>query len=122
MTTFQASGAGQAIEDGFILASVLSQPSVTHTTLPAALQAYDDVRRPFAQTVQERSRENGDISHLRRCGWEDVSAAQSAAGGFPREKLVRVGEEIDKMMNWAIDGTITEDRERAITLVKELTA
>ena len=122
MTTFQASGAGQAIEDGFILASVLSQPSVTHTTLPAALQVYDVVRRPFAQTVQERSRENGDISHLRRCGWEDVSAAQSAAGGFPREKLVRVGQEIDKMMNWAIDGTITEDRERAITLVKELTA
>ena len=122
MTTFQASGAGQAIEDGFILASILSQPSVTRATLPAALQAYDDVRRPFAQTVQERSRENGDISHLRRCGWEDVNAAQSAAGGFPREKLVRVGQEIDKMMNWAIDGTITEDRERAITLVKELTA
>ena len=91
MTTFQASGAGQAIEDGFILASVLSQPSVTRATLPAALQVYDAVRRPFAQTVQERSRENGDISHLRRCGWEDVSAAQSAAGGFPREKLIRVG-------------------------------
>ncbi|KAI0664557.1 FAD/NAD(P)-binding domain-containing protein [Cubamyces menziesii] len=59
MMPYQGSGAGQAIEDAYVLSAVLSDPRTTRTTLERALHAYDAVRRPFALRVQESSRENG---------------------------------------------------------------
>ena len=120
MTTFQASGAGQAIEDGFVLAAALGAPGVVRETHPAALRAYDAVRRPRAQAVQRRSRANGELSHLRAGAWAGVSAETSAAGGFEREKLVQVGQEIARMMDWAVDGSVMEDRERVVEIVRGL--
>ncbi|KAF6760711.1 salicylate hydroxylase [Ephemerocybe angulata] len=55
----QGSGAGQAIEDAFVLATVLAHPSTTRENLSRALSIFDQVRRPVAQDVDDRNRLNG---------------------------------------------------------------
>ncbi|KAJ7923468.1 hypothetical protein B0H13DRAFT_1979915 [Mycena leptocephala] len=59
MTPHQGSGAGQAIEDAYILATVLGHRSTTRANIPRALQIFDEIRRPAAAAVMEASRMNG---------------------------------------------------------------
>ncbi|KAH9921675.1 FAD/NAD-P-binding domain-containing protein [Epithele typhae] len=119
MTPNQGSGAGQAIEDGFILATILSQPGVSRATLPEALEIYDALRRPVSQGVHRRSRQTGHIVSLESAGWENVSAAESARGGFPKDMFDRVGAEIEKEMAWVGASSVMDDRARACEMVRE---
>lgn len=69
-------GAGQALEDGWVLARALAdhlagasslprpRRCVTTTTLEAAMQLYQDVRRPRAERVQAGSRRAGDTYEM----------------------------------------------------------
>ena len=66
MTPFQASGAGQAIEDALILSTILGNPKTSLTNVHTALEVYDEIRRPFALDIQERSRLNGQQASLSR--------------------------------------------------------
>jgi salicylate hydroxylase len=50
-------GGNQAIEDGVALAILLAGRSASD--VPAALRAYEDLRRPRASMVQSESRRNG---------------------------------------------------------------
>ncbi|KAJ7289283.1 hypothetical protein C8J57DRAFT_428970 [Mycena rebaudengoi] len=59
MAPHQGSGAGQAIEDAYILATALGHRSTTRETLPRALRVFDEVRRPAATAVMEKSRMAG---------------------------------------------------------------
>ncbi|KAF4610492.1 hypothetical protein D9613_007229 [Agrocybe pediades] len=59
MTPHQGSGAGQAIEDAYILATLLGHPLTTKDTISRALGIYDHIRRPLAYKVHECSRKNG---------------------------------------------------------------
>ncbi|KAF9563568.1 FAD/NAD(P)-binding domain-containing protein [Agrocybe pediades] len=59
MTPHQGSGAGQAIEDAYILATLLGHPLTTRDTISRALGIYDHIRRPLAYKVHECSRKNG---------------------------------------------------------------
>ena len=60
MTPWQGAGAGQAIEDAFILQSLLGKIKETHD-IAAAFKAYDAVRRPRSQQVAASSRGTGMI-------------------------------------------------------------
>ena len=66
MTPFQASGAGQAIEDALILSTILGNSNITLPNVHTALEVYDEIRRPFALDIQERSRQNGQQASLWR--------------------------------------------------------
>ncbi|PPQ74337.1 hypothetical protein CVT24_000691 [Panaeolus cyanescens] len=59
MTPHQGSGAGQAIEDAYILSTILGHPNTNLSNIGSALKIYDRLRRPVAQKVHERSRLNG---------------------------------------------------------------
>ncbi|THH03319.1 hypothetical protein EW145_g6350 [Phellinidium pouzarii] len=59
MATHLGAGAGQAIEDGFVLGQLLSQRLVTRANVSLALKVYDAVRRPFGNGMVERSRQTG---------------------------------------------------------------
>ncbi|KIJ98994.1 hypothetical protein K443DRAFT_189327 [Laccaria amethystina LaAM-08-1] len=61
MTPHQGSGAGQAIEDGYVLATILGHPATTRETIGRSMLIYDQVRRPVAQSVHEVARQNGRI-------------------------------------------------------------
>ncbi|KAH9921689.1 FAD/NAD(P)-binding domain-containing protein [Epithele typhae] len=105
--------------DGFILATILSQPGVSRATLPEALEVYDALRRPVSQDVHRRSRQTGHTINLERAGWENVSAAESARGGFPKEMLDRVGAAIEEEMAWVGASSIMDDHARACEMVRE---
>lgn len=55
MSTHFGAGAGQAIDDSYILGRILSHPLVTTDNVATALQVYDAIRRPVASDVVERS-------------------------------------------------------------------
>ena len=63
MLPFLAQGAAQAIEDGVALASLLSRVD-SEAAVPAALQAYEAIRRPRVTRVQAMSAANKVRSHL----------------------------------------------------------
>lgn len=64
MTPHQGSGAGQGIEDAYVLAALLAHPRTTRETLPVALKAYEAIRLPFAIDVQRRSSRSGRLLQL----------------------------------------------------------
>ncbi len=62
MLPFQAQGAGQAVEDGAVLAETLTH--VANSDVPAALEAYAERRKPRTLKVQQASRYNADLWHM----------------------------------------------------------
>jgi salicylate hydroxylase len=62
MLPFQAQGAGQAIEDGAVIAEELA--GVASSDVPAALVRYAQRRQPRTRRVQEASRHNASLWHL----------------------------------------------------------
>lgn len=59
----QAAGAGQGLEDALILSRILGLVKDTNQ-LDAALQVYDSIRRPRAQSVVRESRDVGQAYFL----------------------------------------------------------
>lgn len=57
---WQASGGGQAFEDGMILGALLKHVS-SADQIPAAFRIYDEVRRPHAQKILKSSRKSGMV-------------------------------------------------------------
>ena len=72
MSPYQGSGAGQAIEDAYVLAALLADPRTTVATLPAALKIYQDVRLPFANKIQKLSRDHGYLAMLSDPRFSDI--------------------------------------------------
>lgn len=83
-------GAGQALEDAYILGQVLGHPETTLRTLEQKLRVYDQVRRPRANKVVEFSLE---VSiHIR---WAALTVpprlAMCGTGGVPAASLWKAG-------------------------------
>jgi len=119
MTPHQGSGAGQATEDGFVLAALLAQPETTTKTLPTALQVYDEIRRPFSQDIQCRSLAAGQLGTLNNAELLDVTEDQSFAGGISLDALKRVDAELEELYDWTWTTSAMDDRDRAVKLLKE---
>ncbi|KAI0364648.1 FAD/NAD-P-binding domain-containing protein [Pilatotrama ljubarskyi] len=118
MRPHQGAGAGQALEDGFILATILAQASVTRENLTSALKVYDAIRRPAAQDVQRRSEANGRLYQLNAMGWENVTEEESKEGGFSLEKLAEIGKQVERQMSWTLGGSVMVDRDRAVAMLQ----
>ncbi|KII86083.1 hypothetical protein PLICRDRAFT_165768 [Plicaturopsis crispa FD-325 SS-3] len=107
MTPAQGSGAGQAIEDAYLLAAVLGHAATTKDTLPRALAVYDAIRRPFAQDIVERSYQNGEWYSFDGDDF-DVNAPQEAQ----QRTLEKLGEMMKERWQWAwtttLDGALAE--------------
>ncbi|KAG0707085.1 hypothetical protein DFH29DRAFT_1066512 [Suillus ampliporus] len=59
MVPYFGAGAGQAMEDAFVLGRLLAHPLTTLDNVPVALKLYQDVRLPFAQSVARESERTG---------------------------------------------------------------
>ncbi|KAJ3551438.1 hypothetical protein NM688_g4703 [Phlebia brevispora] len=79
MTPFLGAGAGQAIEDAYVLAGILGHPSTTPANLHLALKAYEHVRLPLAKHVMEQSRLQGMIYHLQSEYGDDYEVLRTVA-------------------------------------------
>ncbi|KAJ3895187.1 hypothetical protein GG344DRAFT_39221 [Lentinula edodes] len=76
MTPHLGAGAGQAIEDGFVLGylfSKLVQPSCPDPqSLLHLIKIYDKLRRPFANHLQKNSRKQGYYNELNMPEFNDI--------------------------------------------------
>ncbi|TBU31268.1 FAD/NAD(P)-binding domain-containing protein [Dichomitus squalens] len=124
MVPFQGAGLGQAIEDGFVLANILAHSSVTSTNVSEALKIYDDVRRPFSQSVQQGSEWTGTLYQLRGAGWEDISVEDSLAGRYPPELLSDFEKDARAQMEWQYDpgASIKGDIAKVLSMLETLSA
>ena len=71
MLPHQGAGAGQGLEDAWLLARLLGDPRVLEGHAQRVLQVYDAIRRPRACRVQRTSREAGELYEFRDVQVED---------------------------------------------------
>jgi salicylate hydroxylase len=102
MVPFQGSGAGQSIEDAYLLMTVLGHKSTTLETVPRALAIYDKLRRPFSSEVARRSMRSGQLCTFQ----EDVP-------------LHELGDTITKVREWAWLTNLDDALEEAVRLVED---
>ncbi|KAF9269723.1 salicylate hydroxylase [Marasmius fiardii PR-910] len=110
MTPHQGSGAGQAIEDGYILATVLGHPRTNRDNLHRALRIYDEIRRPMAHRVMEKTRMNGRYYSLEFDGLDIEKLPPDQQWEF----LQRLGKKFVKNWEWAWTTTVDDAVEEAL--------
>jgi salicylate hydroxylase len=71
MLPHQGAGAGQGLEDAWLLARLLSDPRVLQSDAKKVLEVYDAIRRPRACRVQRTSWEAGELYEFRDREVED---------------------------------------------------
>lgn len=113
MVTHQASGAGQTVEDSFVLGALLAHPETNKSNLRLVLDVYDAFRRPKAQNVQEKSMTTGKMIMMETL--EDVSAEESLKGQVPLERLEKVQKQIKDSYAWTVVSA-EGDRQEALKM------
>lgn len=104
-TPFQGQGAGQAIEDAFVLESLFAEVD-TPAKISKAFQAYDRIRRPRSQKVCQTSREAGELCALCLPSVKDDPKAFK--------------ENIEGRMEWMWHRDIAGERDEAIIIYNKL--
>ena len=107
MTPWQGSGAGQAIEDAMILASLLANIK-TAEEINDAFRAYDGIRRPRSQQVVESSTITGlmmsgkgpdtglDLSRLKDGMWSRWDFIHNLDMKAHKEEAVRLLKQVQE--------------------------
>jgi len=103
MPPHQGAGAGQAIEDAYVLAQILGSPLASRDTLFEALKAYEHVRLPIANHVLEGSRESGQMYEF------------DSSLGCDYERL---GPAIQQQWDWVWASQPGEDAQRGINCLR----
>ena len=121
MTPYQASGAGQAVEDAYVLAAILANPLTTLETLPEALKVYEEIRLPHAVEVQRKSATSGNILmfHDQRSAHLSANASAEGESEVDPGKLWEVGHECIDLLKWAWATDVEDDKDRAIAQLVE---
>ncbi|KAG1719187.1 FAD/NAD(P)-binding domain-containing protein [Suillus lakei] len=88
MTPHLGAGAGQAMEDAFVLGRLLAHPLTTLDNVPAALKAYQDVRLPFAQFVARESARTGRMISVDTPSTTDQGGVLQAELEIQKEKIL----------------------------------
>jgi len=124
MTPHQGSGAGQAIEDAYVLAALLTHPAITRESIPRALKIYEKVRLPHGNDIQRRSRENGNLyefaaderhPHLSATDTSDTNRL-----GIDANQLVKeIGEAAVENWEWAWTTDAETEKDEAIRMFEE---
>ena len=103
-TPHQGAGAGQALEDAFILSVLLGDEKTRSAgEVPAAFRAYDAVRRPRSQKVVSTSRAAG---------------ATYALQGQALDNLELIGEELLQRYQWIWTEDMNAQADRAKSLLE----
>ncbi|KAG2126583.1 hypothetical protein DEU56DRAFT_959331 [Suillus clintonianus] len=92
-------GAGQAIEDAFVLGRLLAHPLTTLDKVPTALKVYQNVRLPFAQSVARESERTGYMYDFFSPGYHDGTDR-----GNEQEEREVLKRKIVDQWNWAGEG------------------
>jgi salicylate hydroxylase len=101
----QGQGAGQAIEDAYVLSGLFGHVD-TPEKIPLAFEAYDKIRRPRSVKVITTSREMGEMCALRLPGVGDDAA--------------KFKENVDWRMEWLWHRDIALELEEAVQCFEKL--
>jgi len=104
MTPHQGAGAGQAIEDAYVLAEILGNNATGLDNIERALQAYDYIRRPLASHVLQGSRD--------ACRMYEFN-------GPDGDDYANLGPAIQRQWDWVWASTPEEDVENALAWMKK---
>ncbi|PPQ78461.1 hypothetical protein CVT25_011856 [Psilocybe cyanescens] len=110
MTPHQGAGAGQAIEDAFILASLISDPLCTKQMISKVSQIYDTVSRPRGNRAMRLSRLTGELSELIAPGLEGDAQASS-------DILERAFQAYEDGLHWVYEDLPHEGRKQALEML-----
>ncbi|KAH7222493.1 hypothetical protein B0J15DRAFT_518513 [Fusarium solani] len=110
MCPHQGAGAGQALEDGYILGRALkdyfkAQQSTQPRPMADYLHLYQSIRAPRAERVQETSRQAGDLYELRAKEVEGLNYEDSlpVVGGLLKDRMKWIWtEDIDQVYDTAL--------------------
>ncbi|KAF9483653.1 FAD/NAD(P)-binding domain-containing protein [Pholiota conissans] len=111
MPTHLGNGAGQAIEDGYILAHILtkaSQSGPLNTEKVASL--YTTIRQPFGNFAAKASMIQGHHYEFSTPDFNDVGDGDSVS----RERLLAVEKRITDGWEWTWNSSIRGDLQRAL--------
>jgi len=92
-------------QDAYVLGGVLSSPSLNRSTIPAALKAYDVVRRPHAQKVVGASRAGGLLMDWMYTRPSDTEVLRDEG---------EVSKEIELISSWISKGNIENQVTQAV--------
>ncbi|THH08560.1 hypothetical protein EW145_g2621 [Phellinidium pouzarii] len=116
-TPWLPTGAGQAIEDAYILGALLASPLTTLSTLPISLKVYEEVRLPHGNAVQQRSAGTGRLYEFDDPRFADL--ANKELGEADKVTLSEIGDAAVELWKWAWTTDIEDDRSQAMALLKE---
>jgi len=119
MTPHQGSGAGQAIEDAYVLAALLTHSSTTRKSIPRTLKIYEKVRLPHANEIQRRSRENGKLYEFASHEQYPHLSSVEASGGDPDKLVKNIVSAAVENWKWAWTTVVETEKEEAIRLLVE---
>ncbi|KDR65937.1 hypothetical protein GALMADRAFT_148313 [Galerina marginata CBS 339.88] len=113
MAPHLGSGAGQAIEDAYVLSSTIAKAvRQGGIDIQKLAHAYDTVRQPFGNFVVAATRNQGLRYELNVPGLEGVKEGDAV----PFERLTELGQSIEKAWEWTSQSA-SGDLQRALAML-----
>ncbi|KAG8215970.1 hypothetical protein J3R82DRAFT_7952 [Butyriboletus roseoflavus] len=99
MTPHFGAGAGQAIEDAFVLGRLIAHPLTTLSRIPKALHIYEEIRLPFARSLASLSLSTGWMHMFAAPGYYDGTRREDdlderGISAYEREGMETIKQEI----------------------------
>ncbi|KAF9002468.1 salicylate hydroxylase [Cyathus striatus] len=116
MTPHQGTGAGQAIEDAYILASLLTNEKCNKKTLSTVSKVFSEIRQPVGNKVLDDSRKQGMRCQLVASGFDDVEEGREV----DIERLRELFEDFSYAFDWVWNSSADKEREEANNLFSML--
>ncbi|KAF8632801.1 hypothetical protein AX17_004756 [Amanita inopinata Kibby_2008] len=124
MTPHQGAGAGQAMEDAYVLAHLLlSQPDLdllhSPSHIPLITHVFNAIRQPFGNHAVRMSRTCGKLSDLTD---EDLEFPEFEEGDetVGQEVLVGLIRKMERQWQWLWEAPVEEECRRASRMLREL--
>ncbi|KAE9390248.1 FAD/NAD(P)-binding domain-containing protein, partial [Gymnopus androsaceus JB14] len=112
MTPHLGAGAGQAMDDGYVLGKLLASSSQKPLEV---LQAYNHVRQPVGNRIQRTARKQGFFYELNAPGFENIKTMGQA---LAPEQISILCDTFTKGWSWMEDD-VDEDLMKAIKFLNE---
>ncbi|KAF5310166.1 hypothetical protein D9619_010218 [Psilocybe cf. subviscida] len=115
MSPHHGAGAGQAIEDAYVLSSLLCHDLASKDTIPQIAEIYNAIRYPQGNKTLLGSDQAGKQTQLVAPGFEDVREGDA---DVPLEKLQDLFEDFARRWDWVWKESAEGDRSLALQLFK----
>ncbi|KAH0831257.1 hypothetical protein J3R83DRAFT_13890 [Lanmaoa asiatica] len=105
MSPHFGAGAGQAIEDAFVLGRLIAHPLTTPHRIQGALRIYEEIRLPFARSVASLSLSTGWMYPFMAPGYydgtrKDDDLDEMGISAYEREGMETLKQEILRRWDW----------------------